>query len=362
MRRRVGAIAVACVAGAAIALPAAAGARTKTVFAGPPPSAKQVAAKVLGKPFLGTYNPDVNDFFLHRVTVNAGDTVSFVNTGFHTIDLPGKSGEDLPLILPAATKVSGANDAAGSPFWFNGVLPNLNLNPALLAGSKATTYDGSARVDSGLPPNSGQPKPFNVKFTKPGVYKYFCDVHLGMVGYVVVKAKGKPVPSRKQDAAALAGQLRTDLAALKKLAKAKVTSNHVSLGEAGSGGTELFAMFPAKLAVKSGTVVTFSISHDSREIHTATFGPSSYLTTLGNGLFAAPTATAESLYPSSPAQPILLDMTSHGNGFANSGAVDTDPTTPQIPQSAKIKFTAPGKYHFICLIHPQMQGTIIVTK
>jgi plastocyanin len=362
MRRRVGFIAVGCVAGAAIALPAAAGARTKTVFAGPPPSAEKVAAKVLGKPFLGKYSPGINDFFLHRVTVNAGDTVSFINAGFHTIDLPGKSGEDLPLIVPAATKVSGADDAAGHPFWFNGLLPNLNLNPALFAGSKATTYDGSARVDSGLPPDSGNPKPFNVKFTKPGVYKYFCDVHPGMVGYVVVKAKGKPVPSRKQDAAALAGQLRTDLAALKKLAKTKVTSNHVSLGEAGSGGTELYAMFPARLRVKAGTVLTFSMSQHSREVHTATFGPSKYLNALSNGLFSAPAPTAESLYPSSPVQPILLKTTSHGNGFANIGAVDTDPTTPQIPASGKIKFTAPGTYNFICLIHTQMQGTIVVTK
>ena len=204
MQRSIGAIFATC---AVLALPASAAANTKTVFAGPPPTTQKLAGKVLGKSFVQTYNPDVNDFFLHRVTINAGDSVSFIQAGFHTIDLPGKSGQDLPLILAGSTKVSGVNDAAGSPFWFNGVVPNLNLNPALFARSKSTVYNGSTRLESGLPPNSGKPKPFTVKFTKAGVYKYFCDIHLGMVGFVVVKPKGKTVPTAKQDAAALSAQI-----------------------------------------------------------------------------------------------------------------------------------------------------------
>ncbi len=34
--------------------------------------------------------------------------------------------------------------------------------------------------------------------------------------------------------------------------------------------------------------------------------------------------------------------------------------TTQIPASSKIDFTTAGTYQFICLIHPFMQGTIIV--
>ena len=34
-------------------------------------------------------------------------------------------------------------------------------------------------------------------------------------------------------------------------------------------------------------------------------------------------------------------------------------TTP-LPASGQIKFTAPGTYHYVCLIHPFMRGTIIV--
>ncbi|HET7380438.1 MAG TPA: hypothetical protein VFJ24_10390, partial [Gaiellales bacterium] len=57
--------------------------------------------------------------------------------------------------------------------------------------------------------------------------------------------------------------------------------------------------------------------------------------------------------------PTALSPTSHGNGFANTGGLDQDPTTP-LPASARIMFTSPGTYHYICLVHPWMQGTIIV--
>ena len=52
--------------------------------------------------------------------------------------------------------------------------------------------------------------------------------------------------------------------------------------------------------------------------------------------------------------------TSHGNGFANVGALDNNPFTKTIPSSGKIDFTTAGTYHFVCLIHPNMHGTIIV--
>ena len=47
---------------------------------------------------------------------------------------------------------------------------------------------------------------------------------------------------------------------------------------------------------------------------------------------------------------------------AASGAMDRDSGTPQVPASGRIKFTKPGVYKFVCLIHSNMHGTIIVTK
>ena len=79
-----------------LGLPAVASAGTKVVYAGPPAVTNQIAGKVIAasglnpKSFVSKYQPDVNDFFLHRVTINAGDTVSFRLEGFHTVDLPGQ--------------------------------------------------------------------------------------------------------------------------------------------------------------------------------------------------------------------------------------------------------------------------------
>ena len=353
-------LAVAAV-GAIIAAPAVAQAKTVTVYTGPPPNAnKLVPPSVrLSASFNKKYNPDVNAFFPQKVTIHVGDTVSFLRGMMvHTIDIPPAGGQDLPLLIPGAP-VSGVNDAAGAPFWFNGKLPSVGLNPLVLAGGpKNVTYNGTKRVDSGLFLGNGSAPAFNVTFTKAGVYKVFCDIHYKMSGTVVVLPKSKPVPSAAQTQAALVKQLVADMKALKAAAKIKPAANTVSVGSSGPGGSELFAMFPATLRVKAGTAVTFSISRDSREVHTVTFGSTAYLTQLARGFLSNPLITQQGVYPSDPG-PIMLSPTSHGNGFGNVGALDRDSTTP-LPASGTVVFTTPGTYQYICLIHPFMHGTIIV--
>jgi plastocyanin len=330
---------------------------TKVVTAGPPASVNKIAAKLVPKSFNKTYNPDINAFFNKKTTINVGDTVSFEILGFHTIDFPAKAGGALPLIVPGA--IATGNDAAGNPFWWSGKVPSVGLNPALFQGSKAKTYNGSQRWDSGLPLGNGPPKPFNLKFTKAGTYRYFCDVHPGMIGTIVVKPAGKAIPSAKQDAAATVAQATADIKAAKKVATAKLPPNTVSLGESTPGGVELYRMFPLSLTVNAGTVVTFEMSKHSSETHTATFGDTTTLKALAKG-FEGTSLPAQGVYPSDPTQPVTESPTNHGDGFANVGALDNNPATKPIPSSGKIDFTTPGTYHFICLIHPFMQGTIIV--
>jgi plastocyanin len=333
---------------AVAALPALATASTKTVYADAPPSAQKA---------LGKYGASANEFFLTRIAVHQGDTVKFVITGFHTVDLPGPSKTDLP-ILVSDGPVTGDDDAAGNPFWFNGIRPKVFLNPMLLGPTGSSTYDGSARADSGLP--LGKPKPYKIKFTKPGTYKYFCDVHPGMIGFVIVKAKGKHIPSAKQDARALAKQVKDAVSTAKRLVTTKVKGHKVSLGASARNGVEDYAMFPGKLTVKRGTVVTFAMSRTSRDFHTATFGPKSYLLPMSKAIQSA-SPEQQAFYPSDNPTlgPGIVTPTSHGNGFGNTGFVDRDPGTP-FPASGKLKFTKKGKYRFICLIHPFMVGIIIV--
>jgi plastocyanin len=348
-------MAVACVAAASTTAPGAALARTKTVYAGGPVGFQTRLAH--------TTAGGVNSFLQSRITINQGDTVKWdgrsLDGGFHTIDLPGPNTGDLPTILAdPAHPVVGVSDAAASPFWFNGQ-PTLGFNPALAAPSGGHTYDGSARIDSGLPNGN---TPFSVTFTKPGLYHYFCDVHDGMEGTVVVLATGKPVPSAQEDAASRGQQEQKDTKIASRLDGTKAKGNHVSVGAAGADGVEVFAMFPATLHIKAGAVVTFSISGKTREAHSATFGDTSkggYVTELA-GAFGRPTIDPRAGYPSGPpARPIQLSRSSHGNGFANTGILDRDAGTP-LPPSAKIQFTHAGTYDYVCLIHPFMHGTVIV--
>ena len=141
--RRTGAWTAAVACAAALAFSATATAATRTVFAGSDAGvAQKLTQKIAGKlipnvkSFVGKYNPDINNFFTQRVTINAGDTVKFQITGFHTVDLPGSTKDDLPLIVPGSP-TTGVNDAAGIPFWFNG-LPSVGINPQLFA-SRAQT-------------------------------------------------------------------------------------------------------------------------------------------------------------------------------------------------------------------------------
>jgi plastocyanin len=348
MRLRAGIVAAACAA--VLALPATAAARTQIVWAGGP-AAFQAA--------LGSrYGAEANDFFPHATTIHVGDTISWkgLSSGFHNVDLPGRSGSDLTLITPTGKTVTGVNDAAGNPFWFDNNVPEVGFNPLLFARSGPRKYDGTSRIDSGLP---FKPAAFKVTFTKPGTYLYFCDVHYDMRGIIVVKPRSAKAPTAAQLQAAVLAQTARDTKVAAALDKTRVRGKRVNLGAAGKFSVEVLAMFPATLRVARGSIVTFSMPKGTGETHTATFGPTAYLKTLASS-FLRPVIDPRAIYPSSPPpQLIPLAATSHGNGFANTGVLDRDAGTP-VPPNAAIRFTQPGTYRYICLIHPFMRGTIIV--
>lgn len=341
-----------------LAAPAAATAAIKTVDMGEPASAT--------KTFEQKYGSDANAFFPSAISVHVGDKVRFAPTGFHTAEFVGKGARATPLLSPNG-QTTTENDAAGAPFWFNG-LPVVSFTPSLLKSlyGKSATFDGSKSVQTGLP-LANKPKPATIKFTKAGTFTYFCTIHAGMRGTVKVLPKSKPVPSAKADAAAVKSQLAAALKTAKGLAATKPPANTVSVGGAGKGGVESYGFFPANLTVPTGTTVTFTMPAGSNEVHTATTGPGnpesdpkSYLGTLAASL-NGPAFDSAAVYPSDkPGAPAALTPTLHGNGFWNSGAMDTSSATPQLASSNKVTFAAPGTYQFFCMIHPFMHGTVTV--
>jgi plastocyanin len=343
----------------ALAVPGAAQASTKTVFMGIPP-ASQKAFQPLGA--------DVNDFFPHGTSVRVGDSIKFVPVGFHTVDFPAKGGLPIDFIAPSGQKVSGENDAAGQPFWFNGQ-DAFGVNPAILATQnfgKKVTYNGTKRAESGGP-FAPKPKPFTVKFKKQGSFTYYCDIHPGMKGKVTVKGKKGKVPSKKADAKVVKTQVKTALGVANGLAKKNVPANTVDVGEAGPHGVEFFGFLPGSVEIPVGTTLKFRMTKGSFEDHTATTGPGnpetepdSYLGALA-GAFAGPGPfPGAAVYPSDPpGDAATLTPTFHGNGFWSSGALDTSNATP-LPATSSVTFGAAGTYEFYCLIHPFMHGTVKV--
>jgi plastocyanin len=348
----------ACAAASSLVFAPTALSATKSVDMGTPLKAQ--------KP-LGKYQSDANAFFPSAITIHAGDSVKFVPTGFHNVDIPAKGGKPAPLLTNGDT-VSGSLDAANAPFWFNGAVHNLGFNPEVALGAlgKKVTYTGAKEIQSGLP-LSDKPKPMTVKFTKAGTYTYYCDVHAGMKGTVRVVAKAKTIPTAKQDAKRVADQVAQALNIAKGLTTATLPANTVTVGNAGAHGVEYFGFLPATLTVPHGTTVKFQMSAKSLEIHTATAGPGnpdteadSYLGKLAKS-FEAPTIDPAAAYPSDPPNaPASLTPASHGNGFWNSGVMDASAASP-VPGSSSVTFAAAGTYKLYCLIHPFMVGTVVVT-
>jgi plastocyanin len=348
----------ACAAALSLVLAPTAFAATKSVDMGTPIAAQKA---------LGKYQSDANAFFPSAITIHAGDSVKFVPTGFHNVDIPAKGGKPAALLVNGAT-VSGSLDAAGSPFWFNGAVPNVGFNPEVALGAlgKKVTYTGAKAIQSGLP-LSDKPKPMTVKFPKAGTYTYYCDVHAGMKGSVRVVAKSKRVPTAKQDAKRVDAQVAQALKIAKGLTKATLPANTVTVGNAGAHGVEYFGFLPGTLTVPAGTTVKFQMSAKSLEIHTATAGPGnpetegdSYLGKLARS-FEAPVIDPAAVYPSDPpSAPASLKPASHGNGFWNSGVLDAAAASPP-PSSSSVTFAAAGTYKLYCLVHPFMVGTVVAT-
>jgi plastocyanin len=179
----------------------------------------------------------------------------------------------------------------------------------------------------------------------------------------------RSIPTPAQAQAIARAQLRAALRLARRLERVTPPRLTVLAGH-DAGPVAWMRFFPQRLRIRLGQTVTFRID-SNHDAHTITLGPDAYTGAIERTLIEPqPTPSGPpalvfnplGAYPSEPpGAPLTYTGANHGNGFLGSGTLDTDPQTPS-PDSVRITFTKPGTYHYECVIHPDMDGTITVTR
>jgi plastocyanin len=116
---------------------------------------------------------DVQRFFPPRVTIHAGDSLTWINRSFAPHTVTFLAGGEPPAVIVPQPQPNGP--------------PRLLLNPEMfLPAGDATDYDGSGYLNSGFK-EPGPQGTFTVTFSQPGTYPYLCLLHDGMTGVVIVQ-------------------------------------------------------------------------------------------------------------------------------------------------------------------------------
>lgn len=283
----------------------------------------------------------LNEFAPNQLTVNVGDTVTWKldSTEFHNVYFPG-GGTPPDFIQPGP----------------DGVF----INPQVAMPVGGNNYDGSAPAGSGLL-NKGQT--WSLAFTKVGTYQFVCDIHAGMGGVVNVLDAGKPADTQAMVDARRTAQINAELAT--KAVPAIVSNvgelpaEGVSAGIAAGvqdGLVDVQRFFPQRVTIKAGDAVRW-IWKTSETPHTVTF--------LAGG--PAPEVVVPQAQAGGPPRlqlnPTVLAPAGDASGwdggsYLNSGFLQPMPGRPT--PTFTVRFSNPGTFDYVCVLHEGMVGTIVV--
>jgi plastocyanin len=260
-----------------------------------------------------------------KIWINAGDTVHWVSNSMepHTVSFVDAEHPAVPFDL-AITYMSAPTSkhtiSAPGQFRSSGIMAPA---PDAVFPDAVTSYD--------------------LKFLKPGRYRYLCYLHgKAMSAVVVVRKADTPYPHTQADYNAMATQAsNADIEHGLNLwadALGASDSHHVFVGAA-----DMRAMvnrfIPGSIVVKVGDSVTFDMVRNAFPVpHTITFGPP----------------------PANPFAP-TGDPTNFQGGALSSGVI-LPPGFGPPPSSFTVKFTKAGTYPFVCLLHAGMGmvGQVVV--
>lgn len=287
-------------------------------------------------------------FYPENITVNVGDKIVWMlkSAEPHTVTFlgPGKKMPDL--IIPE-----------------NNSSKRMMFNPLVIFVQGGKTYNGTILTGSGqldVPPQF--PKEYNLTFTEPGEFEYFCAFHNMMKGKVTVQAAGKPYPKTQEQIDADAVKLMAaDLAAaLKAWPKAGnifalpgpngTTKYEVKIGH-GDGHIALMRFMPANLTIHVGDAVEWTRG-DVEMPHTVSF--------LSGG--KEPELVVVEPQQRGPPKlifnPVVLAPAGgkiySGKDYYSSGLIWGTMVPLPGPHGYNLTFDTPGTYNYICILHDYM--------
>ena len=349
-------------------------------------------------------------FFPNVVRVHPGDSVSFDQVGIgepHTVTL----GTLVDPPVAGFEKLTPQQLQSGPPKALERLDAKL---PFLLPQGPGDAIQSAANpcyLDSGLPGKALCPKKAQPDFTgkqsfynsgwldrnqtwtvhlststAPGTYHFMCLLHReGMSGKIVVVPSGTAVPSPKDQAAAgekqlsaTEAELQSAVVALRKgqapIPGVKIPGANPVLAGSGSPSVqeaEIDEFGPRDVHIPVGGSVTWYLLG----VHTITFNATKanddirkvapdgtiHLNTPagapaggpGEGHAAKPKGKA-------PINFVLVTTASwNGTGFHSSG-VFANSSPPSLIEGYKLTFTRKGTYKYICTVHDDMKGTVVV--
>jgi plastocyanin len=283
-------------------------------------------------------------FYPTNIKVRPGDTIMFSNRGTgapHTITFgiaPDRSNS------PPPVGPKGENPAVFLN-CFTAQAPNSKMfGCPTKSGKTAPEYTGSGYWNAffvPVPDPSGAHE-ISMKLSssiKPGSYRFICILHPPMVGQVEVVANDSDRVTPEKVAADVQEQSNTAVTSANTIPNPAATGSTVAAGWSG-GAVAVNRFYPTTLSVKSGTKVTWK-DFSPFEPHTVTFGA-----TRPNGspsAFFAPSGVAPG--------------GAFSGGLANSGIYGGDISKA----TYSLTFSKAGEYHYVCMLHPGMEGVVKVT-
>jgi plastocyanin len=343
------------------------------------------------------YNATFTSYFPKRVVVHPGNTVSFHENW---------TGEPHSVTMGTLVEKGLAAAAHSNP---NGPPPHaFAILPTMLPQGPGDVVQAGARpcyLETGAPPqnpktpcpqvaqpvfngtqtyySSGWIKPgetWKVRLAaniKPGTYHYYCTLHGAMMsGSIVVVPKSQSIPSQSQDDATGRAELAKLVAAAEPAFRAAQSGHYpvhgnlagvVSQSEQNVGINEFVAK---TVHAKVGQPVSWTFLG----AHTLTLGgpdnDEPILETAKDGsIHLRPSAVAPAGGPGAPPPPTgssssqpstkVVHGGSYSGGLHSTGLVLSFP--PQLT-GYSLTFSKPGTYTFDCLVHPHMEGKVVVTQ